>query len=97
GWAGGGLRGAGACAAGFDVLQQTLMQLAVPDDQRGRAMGIWVLGISSAPLGHLELGTLVAALGAPAALAVNGVVVLSAAATLLVRSPRYRIAPASSS
>jgi MFS family permease len=87
----------GACAAGFDVLQQTLMQLAVPADQRGRAMGIWVLGIGSAPLGHLELGTLVAVLGAPAGLVVNGVVVLSAAATLLARSPRYRIAPASSS
>ena len=86
----------GACAAGFDVLQQTLMQLAVPDDQRGRAMGIWVLGIGSAPFGHLELGTLVAVLGAPTGLLINGVAVVAAAATLLVRSPGYRIAPASS-
>ena len=29
----------GACAASFDLLQQTLIQLAVPEDQRGRAIG----------------------------------------------------------
>ncbi len=43
------------CRAGaFDVLQQTLIQMAVPDAQRGRAVGIWVLSIGSAPLGHLR-------------------------------------------
>src|SRR4029077_11461671 len=53
----------GACAASFDLLQQTLLQLAVSEDQRGRAVGVWVLGIGSAPVGHLEMGTLVAVLG----------------------------------
>lgn len=80
----------GACAAAFDVLQQTLIQLAVPEDQRGRAVGVWVFGIGSAPLGHLEMGTLVATLGAPVALAINGCLVLVGAATLLVRAPSYR-------
>jgi predicted MFS family arabinose efflux permease len=80
----------GACAGSFDALQQTLMQLAVPDDQRGRAMGIWVLGLGSAPLGHLEMGALVASVGAPNALLVNGSLVLLAAATLLARAPAYR-------
>ena len=55
----------GACAASFDVLQQTLMQLAVPEHQRGRAVGVWVFGIGSAPIGHLEMGSLAAVLGAP--------------------------------
>ena len=32
----------GLCAGAFDVLQQTLIQLAVPEEQRGRAVGIWV-------------------------------------------------------
>ena len=80
----------GACAASFDLLQQTLIQLAVPEEQRGRAIGVWVFGIGSAPLGHLEMGSLVAAFGAPLALAGNGCVVLVAAAVLLARSPGYR-------
>lgn len=80
----------GCCAAAFDVLQQTLIQVAVPDEQRGRAVGIWVLSIGSAPLGHLEMGLLIAALGAPAALLINGAVTVAAAALLLVIAPAYR-------
>ena len=80
----------GACAAAFDVLQQTVIQLAVPEEQRGRAVGVWVLGIGSAPLGHLEMGTLIALLGAPIALSINGSFVLLGAATLLARAPTYR-------
>lgn len=80
----------GACAGAFDVLQQTLLQLAVPESQRGRAVGIWVLGLGSAPLGHLEMGFVVASLGAPSALLLNGALVVAAAATLLAFAPRYR-------
>jgi MFS family permease len=80
----------GACAASFDVLQQTLLQLAVPEQQRGRAIGLWVLGIGSAPVGNLEMGALVAAIGAPVALAVNGAVVVLAATSLAVVAPAYR-------
>jgi MFS family permease len=80
----------GACAASFDLLQQTLVQLAVPEEQRGRAVGLWVLGIGSAPLGNLVMGTSVAVLGAPLALAINGGLVLVAAGVLLVSAPRYR-------
>src|SRR5438093_1295319 len=58
----------GACAGAFDALQQTLIQLSVPEGQRGRAVGVWVLGLGSAPLGHLEMGAMVAAIGAPGAL-----------------------------
>jgi predicted MFS family arabinose efflux permease len=80
----------GACAGAFDVLQQTLIQMAAPEDQRGRAVGIWVLGLGSAPFGHIEMGATVAALGAPGALLINGSLVLLSAATLLVRAPTYR-------
>jgi MFS family permease len=79
----------GACAGAFDLLQQTLIQFAVPHEQRGRALGLWVLGIGSAPVGHLEMGALVSALGAPSALLINGGLVLAAAAGLLVRVPAY--------
>ena len=81
----------GACAASFDVLQQTLMQLAVPEEQRGRAVGLWVLGIGSAPVGNLEMGSMVATLGAPTALAINGALVMAAAALLIIAAPAYRL------
>jgi MFS family permease len=80
----------GACAAAFDLLQQTLLQLAVPEDQRGRAVGVWVLGIGTGPVGHLEMGSLVSVLGAPSALMLNGLVVVAAALILLARVPLYR-------
>jgi MFS family permease len=80
----------GFCAAAFDVLQQTLIQMAAPDEQRGRAVGIWVLSIGSAPVGHLEMGALIAALGVPLALLINGAITLAAAAMLLARAPDYR-------
>lgn len=81
----------GLCAGAFDVLQQTLLQLAVPEEQRGRAVGIWVLGLGSAPVGHLQMGTMVATLGAPSALLINGSLTLAAAAVLLVRAPAFRL------
>ena len=39
-----------------DVLHQSLLQLSVSNEQRGRAMGSWIVGIGSAPAGHLEVG-----------------------------------------
>jgi predicted MFS family arabinose efflux permease len=81
----------GACAGAFDALQQTLIQLAVPDAQRGRAVGIWVLGLGSAPFGHLEMGALAASFGAPSALLFNGTMVIAGALTLVVRAPLYRL------
>lgn len=80
----------GCCAAAFDVLQQTLIQMAVPDEQRGRAVGLWVLSIGSAPVGHLEMGLLIAVLGVPNALLINGSMTVAAVATLLARVPDYR-------
>jgi MFS family permease len=80
----------GFCAGAFDVLQQTLIQMAAPEAQRGRAVGVWVLSLGSAPVGHLEMGVLIAALGAPIALLINGAVTVAAAAMLLVRAPGYR-------
>ncbi|MBX0327194.1 MFS transporter [Oscillochloris sp. ZM17-4] len=80
----------GCCAAAFDVLQQTLIQMAVPAEQRGRAVGVWVLSLGSAPLGHLEMGALMAAGGVPLALTLNGAVTVAAAVVLLIVAPRYR-------
>ena len=61
-----------ALAVATDVLSQSMMQFSVSDGMRGRAMGAWVFAIGAAPLGHLELGLLVDALGVENALIVNG-------------------------
>ena len=77
-------------AALSDILTQTLMQLSVPDRLRGRAMGSWVFAIGSAPLGHLQMGALVAALGVSAALTINGGGLLLLAALAAVVGRRLR-------
>jgi MFS family permease len=79
----------GFCAGAFDVLQQTLIQLAVPAEQRGRAVGLWVLSIGSAPIGHLEMGALAVVLSVPTALLINGAFTFGAAVLLIVRAPEY--------
>ena len=75
-----------ACAMSVDTLYKTLMQDNVPDEQRGRAMGSWVLSIGFAPVGHLGVGGLASMLGAPGALLINGAILtfvsLAAAASL---------------
>jgi len=64
---------AGACCVciGFGLVLylstgQSTLQLAVPDDMRGRVMAWWAMTLSaSAPLGHLASGFAVEALDAP--------------------------------
>ena len=80
----------GFCAATFDVLQQTLIQLSVPDEQRGRAVGVWILGIGSAPIGHLEMGATAGVLGVSFALLINGFLTIISAMILLIVAPTYR-------
>ena len=48
-----------------------------------------MFGIGSAPIGNLEMGALVAVIGAPAALSINGALVLVAAALLIILAPAY--------
>ena len=67
-----------ACASGIDTLYRTLMQENVPNEQRGRAMGSWVLSIGVAPVGHLGVGAMAGAFGAPMTLLINGSILLTA-------------------
>lgn len=78
------------CAAANDVLVQSMMQLCVSDHLRGRAMGAWVLALGAGPVGHLELGVIVAWSGAAAGLALNGVALMACGAAVLVFLPRIR-------
>ena len=70
----------------FFSTTNTVLQTIVPDDMRGRVMGVWSLIFGAMiPLGSLEAGAVAHWLGTPSALALGGVVcAVSAFVTLLV-------------
>ena len=57
------IMGVGASAAAFDAMQWTLLQLNVPDEMRGRAVGAWVFAIGFGWIGHLGMGAVGEAVG----------------------------------
>ena len=67
---------------------QSALQLAVPDDTRGRVMALWAMMLSaSAPAGHLAAGQLADAVGvAPVFAGMAAGVAAVAAAVVLLRS-----------
>jgi MFS family permease len=77
-------------AAASDILTQSMMQLAVPNALRGRAMGVWVLAIGFGPLGHLEMGGLTELLGLGAALFTNGAALVIVGVIVAFAVPRLR-------
>jgi MFS family permease len=84
----------GLAASSLDLLQQTLMQLSVPDADRGRAVGYWVAALGFGPVGHLEIGLMGSLLGAPLAMAANGVVVVAVFCVAVAMLRRRRDQPA---
>ncbi len=82
--------GVGASAAAFDAMQWTLLQLNVPDNMRGRAIGAWSFAIGFGWVGHLGLGALSEIVGVQWALAGAGIVVVVTALGALALSPGLR-------
>jgi len=77
--------------AGFGMLlffstSNTVLQTIVPDEMRGRVMGVWSLVFGAMiPLGSLEAGAVAHWLGTPFALALGAIIcAVSALVTLLV-------------
>ncbi len=79
-----------ACAMSVDTLYKTLMQANVPDEQRGRAMGSWVVSIGVAPVGHLGVGGLASIVGAPGALLINGAALTAISVAAFIGLPKIR-------
>jgi hypothetical protein len=77
-------------AASCDILAQSMMQLSVANELRGRAMGIWVLALGFGPLGHLELGAVAGSFGLQSSLLLNGCILILIAVTTAVLVPRLR-------
>lgn len=66
----------GGASAAVDSLLPTLLQDRVGDQERGAATGIWNLSLGLGLLGHLEIGALAGAVGAPLAQGTNGAILL---------------------
>jgi MFS family permease len=77
-------------AAAADLLHMVLLQHSVANEQRGRAMGAWVVGIGTAPIGHLEIGYLAGVAGVRLALLLNGVALMILAGAFALCLPRLR-------
>lgn len=80
----------GGMAASMDAMEQTMLQLNVPDEQRGRAMGIWMLSIGFGPVGHTAVGAMATLLGAQLALSINGSIIIAIFFILAAFVPRLR-------
>lgn len=65
-----------ASASVFMVASMTVLQIAVPDELRGRVMGIHTMGYSLMPLGGLSLGWLSLQFGSPGAVMISNLLFL---------------------
>lgn len=67
------------------ITNQTILQTAVPDELRGRVMGVFSLTYSLIPLGGLQVGILADFLGAEIAVVIGSLVVILFSLSLLTR------------
>ena len=84
------IMGVGASAAAFDAMQWTLLQLNVPDEMRGRAVGAWVFAIGFGWIGHLGMGAVGEAVGVQTALGGAGIIVVITGIAVYLFSPSLR-------
>ncbi len=80
----------GGAMAFSDVFSQSIMQNIVPNEQRGRAMGAWVVGIGTAPIGNLQVGALAATIGVGITLSANGITLVILAIAIFLFYGRIR-------
>jgi MFS family permease len=74
----------------YMITINTVLQVMVPDDYRGRVMGLWSLTWSLVPLGGMIAGTITEHAGAPVAVTLGGVLVMAMAAAIAIRLPNVR-------
>jgi hypothetical protein len=79
-----------AAGALADLLAQSLLQLSVPHDLRGRAGGAWVVAIGLAPLGQLQIGALASLFGVSVALGTSGLALVILAGMTGLLLPRLK-------
>jgi predicted MFS family arabinose efflux permease len=80
----------GACASAVDVLNQTIAQMSVSEEERGRAVGVWVFSIGMNMVGLMQVGTFVVLVGAPLTFLGNGLGAALSAVAIILLAPAYR-------
>ncbi len=80
----------GAANQVYMTAANTTLQLRLPNEYRGRVMGVWGLTWSLMPLGGTISGGIAEYAGAPAALAIGGALVTSMALIVAATMPRVR-------
>lgn len=81
---------AGLMSASYMAINQTVLQLKVEDDVRGRVLSIYLLTWGMLPLGQLPLGALADRIGAPAATVIACAVALGCIGLIALRFPSLR-------
>ena len=75
----------------FIVVGQSVLHLEVPNEYRGRVMGIWGMTYTLAqPMGSMQVGFLASAITAPLAVAINGGIACAIALLGVTRDPEVR-------
>jgi MFS family permease len=60
----------------YTITLQTTLQMRVPDELRGRVMGVYGMTHNIGPLGAMQAGLLASAFGAPVAVTVSGLAII---------------------
>jgi MFS family permease len=66
----------GASGSIYMITVQTALQLRVPDELRGRVMGIYGMTYNVGPLGAVQAGFIADRFDAPTALALGGIAII---------------------
>jgi MFS family permease len=81
----------GAVQMSYMTTNQTLLQLIIPDELRGRVMGIYMLNQGLLPFGALFAGGLSDVLGAPGAVVIMGSITCVMAVVFAVKAKGLRL------
>ncbi|MGE0539840.1 MAG: MFS transporter [Dehalococcoidia bacterium] len=84
------LIGVGAAQMGYSTLNQTQLQTITTDAMRGRVQSVYMLNVGLVPAGSFAAGAIAALIGAPATVAIMGVLIAAVALLALVRVKSMR-------
>lgn len=77
----------GLCGSTYATFNDTLVQLQVDNEYRGRVMSVYTMLWGLTPIGGLQVGWLSHSIGVQAALAMNGAIILAYAGFLWLKTP----------
>jgi MFS family permease len=82
--------GMGVCNQLYMVSIQTTLQMRVPDDLRGRVMGVYGMTYNIGPLGGMQAGAVASFTSAPVAVALGGIAIIAFAVGVAASRPQVR-------